>query len=152
MQDPVEISRAVPADVAEASAVIHAALRETLARAYPAEVIDRVARSFEPGPLAALFAVRIAFVARRSGRLVGTAALEGAAVRSVFVAPDQHRAGVGRALMQAVEAEARRRGLDRLEVPAALPAVPFYAALGYRPLREIDDGHERTMVMERLLG
>ncbi|QDL92061.1 GNAT family N-acetyltransferase [Paroceanicella profunda] len=152
MTHEIEIRRAGADDAAAASAVICAALRETLARAYPTEVIERAAGAFAPGPLAALFAARTAFVALRDGAVVGTASLEGTSVRSVFVSPALHRAGVGRRLMAAVEAEARARGIARLEVPAALPAVPFYTSLGYRPLREIHDGHETTLLMERRLG
>jgi GNAT superfamily N-acetyltransferase len=51
--------------------------------------------------------------------------------------PSAARRGVGASLLRRVEADARREGKGSLFVRAARNAVPFYAAMGYRPGRTI---------------
>jgi GNAT superfamily N-acetyltransferase len=64
------------------------------------------------------------------------AALDGAEIKRVYVRPGAQRRGTGAGLVRALEAEARRRGLDRLELQASPSSVPFYLALDYRSLGE----------------
>jgi predicted GNAT family N-acyltransferase len=75
------------------------------------------------------------FVAWEGDRLAGTARMRevhGAAkAERVAVAREARRSGVGRRLMEALEAEAQARGAREVRLNAQLSAVPFYAALGY---------------------
>ncbi|MEO1000524.1 MAG: GNAT family N-acetyltransferase [Pseudomonadota bacterium] len=65
----------------------------------------------------------------------GEAARGGRAhVRHVATDPAHARQGIGRRLMGHVLAEARAGGVTRLDCLATLPAVPFYAALGFEAL------------------
>ena len=48
------------------------------------------------------------------------------------------RRGIGRALLGQVFEEARAKGISRMSSLSTLTAVPFYEALGFRPLRRID--------------
>jgi putative acetyltransferase len=75
----------------------------------------------------------IRFVAEMDGAAVGIGALviEGAELRACYVLPTAARRGVGSAIVDAIERQARAHGLDRLMVVASLNAEPFYAALGY---------------------
>ncbi len=76
------------------------------------------------------------FLARVDGTPVGTARLRlmhGAAkAERVAVLKAFRGRGVGRALMTAVEAEARRRGFDLIVLHAQVRVLPFYEELGYR--------------------
>lgn len=139
-------------DAAAVSAVIRRAVCESNARDYPPEVIERVARSFGAAELRGFIARQPVFVASVAGVVVGTASLRGSSVRTVFVAPDMQGRGVGRQLMQAVEQAALAAGLAELTLQSTITAEGFYARLGYVVLREIDDGIERTIVMQRRLG
>lgn len=67
-------------------------------------------------------------------RLVGVAQLDGAAgrLRALFVDGGVQGHGVGRALLEAVEARARRRGCARLHGAMSLNAVAFYERAGFR--------------------
>lgn len=85
-------------------------------------------------------------------RILGTASLDGGAVRAVFVAPDAQGRGIGRALMAEVERMAAAAGVVMLTLQSSLTAVGFYGTLGFRPVREHHHGEERTVVMERQLG
>jgi GNAT superfamily N-acetyltransferase len=58
---------------------------------------------------------------------------DAAKIRAFFVDPDAARQGVGSALLEHCEAEARRHGFRRAEMMATLPGVRLYQARGYVP-------------------
>lgn len=58
-----------------------------------------------------------------------------AQVRYMAVETDQQGKGVGRVMMEALEAEARRLGAQHVFLEAREPAVEFYRRLGYEVLR-----------------
>lgn len=86
---------------------------------------------------------RVALLAARDGeRLVGTVQLDcdtpgnqphRAEARKLLVHPDARRRGIGRVLMTAIEAEAKRRGrsLITLDTRTGDHAEPLYTSLGY---------------------
>jgi N-acetylglutamate synthase-like GNAT family acetyltransferase len=92
------------------------------------------------------------FVAEMDNRVVGTASLDGQALRTMFVLPDVQGRGIGRLLVQRIERVARERQLAILTVPATVTAEAFYARLGFTAVREAYHGEERTIVMERVLS
>jgi GNAT superfamily N-acetyltransferase len=57
---------------------------------------------------------------------------DAAKIRAFFVDPRAARRGIGSALLEHCESEARRRGFRRIELMATLPGVRLYAARGYR--------------------
>lgn len=61
-----------------------------------------------------------------------------ATVRSVFVDPELPRLGLGTAIMQVVEHDALKAGIEIFELKATLSGVPFYRALDYS---EASAGH-----------
>src|SRR5687767_2317288 len=76
------------------------------------------------------------FVASGAGHALGCARLrradDGAAkIERVAVLQEARRLGVGRALMDAAETAAWRRGDARLRVHAQTAVVPFYERLGW---------------------
>ena len=92
------------------------------------------------------------FVCLADGQLVGTASLDGATVRSVFVKPRLQGRGIGRALMDHIEALAAARGVGSLSVPASVTARQFYQRLGYSTVREVLEGDEPIIVMRKALS
>jgi GNAT superfamily N-acetyltransferase len=57
---------------------------------------------------------------------------EDATVRSVFVHPDWVRRGIGRRIMEKVEADIARAGFDQASLLSAFSGVPLYRRLGWR--------------------
>lgn len=55
-----------------------------------------------------------------------------AKIRAFFVDPSHARRGIGTALLERCEAEARARGFAAVELMATLTGVKLYAARGYR--------------------
>jgi GNAT superfamily N-acetyltransferase len=56
---------------------------------------------------------------------------DAARIRAFFVDPGHARQGLGRALLERCESEARARGFSRFELMGTLPGVRLYQALGY---------------------
>jgi len=145
------IRPALENDADEISAVILRALRETNAKDYANDIIERVERSFNPRAVLQLMGKRTIFVATIGSRVVGTASLDGSVVRTVFVAPDIQARGIGRLLMAEIERTARERSIPMLAVPSSVTAEAFYARLGFKAVRDSYFGDERTIIMERSL-
>ncbi|MBF8661680.1 GNAT family N-acetyltransferase [Pseudomonas putida] len=133
------------------SRVILAALRHSNAADYDAATLARVARSFTPQAVVALLDRRVVWVALEGGLIVATAGLEKDVVRSVFVDPTYQRQGIGEQMMGCIEQEALASGVLQLQVPSSLTAQGFYARFGYRVVREVRHGDERTVVMAKVL-
>jgi len=142
MECTVRPARADDAD--EISAVILHTLRETNAKDYAREIIERVEHSFSPSAVLELIGKRTVFVAVIGSRVVGTASLDGSMVRTVFMSPDVQARGIGKLLMAEVERTARERDIPRLAVPSSLSAETFYVQLGFRAVRDSYYGEERT--------
>jgi len=147
-----DIRPAQAGDAAGISRVIIRALRETNAKDYTPDIIARVELSFSPAAVERLIDQREVFVAEMDNRVVGTASLDGQALRTMFVLPEVQGRGIGRLLVQRIERVARERQLAILTVPATVTAESFYARLGFTAVREAYHGEERTIVMERVLS
>jgi GNAT superfamily N-acetyltransferase len=65
-------------------------------------------------------------------------AVDSARVRAFFVHPDWARRGIGRAILERCESEARAHGFRSAELLATLPGERFYRALGYRGTERIE--------------
>jgi len=138
-------------DAAAISHVVLTALRESNSQDYPPDVIAQVEQSFSPEAITTQLAKRKVFVAILGENIIGTAALDGDVVRSVFVDPAHQKGGTGRHLMNAIHATAARAGIGAVRVPSSITAEKFYAALGYQKIRDAFHGAERTIVMEKRL-
>ena len=146
-----EIRLALEMDAEAISGVILTALHESNAQDYPPDIIARVAESFSPAGVRRLMSGRTVFVAIEDGSIVGTASLDRAVVRTVFVSPSAQRRGIGACLMAAIEQAARAGGNATLSVPSSITAQGFYEKLGFNAVGESFHGDERTIVMERSL-
>lgn len=58
-------------------------------------------------------------------------AVDPAKIRAFFIHPAAARRGIGRAILEACEAEAESEGFSSAEMMATLPGVPLYSACGY---------------------
>lgn len=151
------IVRALRPDEARDFLEVHrASIRGLASRDYDAAVVE----AWAPLPITEAMVERllanahheIRLAAIEDGRVVGIGVLkpDNAELRACYVRPENVRAGVGRAVVQALEAIAREHGLERLELDSSLGAEAFYAAMGYAVVRRgehaLSSGHTLACV------
>jgi putative acetyltransferase len=117
--------------------VLLALFRDTIRRVncrdyLPAQIAAWASDDIDPADWASRFSGRFVIVAEEAGRVAGFAELEvNGHIDRMYVSADHQGQGVGRALLAAVVAEARRLQLVRLLVEASITARPFFEAHGF---------------------
>lgn len=111
-------------------------IRRVNSRDYSAEQIAAWASDdIDPARWACRFTGRFVVVAEEADCPIGFAELEpNGHVDRVYVSADHQGRGIGRKLLNAVLAEARRVGLGRLFTEASITARPFFEAQGFAVL------------------
>jgi amino-acid N-acetyltransferase len=128
---PVVVRAAVVADAKPIMTLVNElALRQVMLPRSPASVIENI-RDF--------------IVAEVDGRLAGCGALavtwtDIAEIRSLAVAPDLQKHGIGRTLVEALVADARRLGLPRLFAFTYVPG--FFHKVGFKVCQHEDLPHK----------
>jgi putative acetyltransferase len=147
----LSIRAATADDAAAISALVQQSVRLGNADAYPPPIIDLICANFSPAKVLQRMAEREVFVGEVEGQVAATVSLRGDKLYSLFVAPGRQGTGVGRRLVEHIEAAAARRGVRELRLSAALSARPFYERLGYRlvTFEPRDDGS--TWLMSKSL-
>ena len=122
-----------PDDAPALLALFRDTIRRVNSRDYsPAQVAAWASDDIDTATWFGRFAGRYVPVAEEAGRPVGFAELEANGhIDRVYVASDHQRRGIGRQLLAAVVAEARRVGLARLFTEASITARPFFEAQGF---------------------
>lgn len=101
----------------------------------PAQVAAWASDDIDADAWFARFTGRFVPVAEEADRPVGFAELEPSGhIDRVYVSADHQQRGIGRQLLAAVVAEARRVGLARLFTEASITARPFFEAQGFAVL------------------
>ena len=114
------------------------AVAHACAAHYAPEVLAAWLASPAPASLHQLVARGGGTVVTEDGQLLGYAVLDADSgeVEAVFVDPAWHGRGIGRILLDALEADARAAGIEHLFLSASLNAVPFYERAGFIAVRE----------------
>ena len=141
--EEIVVRPAAEADLDTIAAIQEAAILELAAGAYARDQLEawaRVGIETRHG----LLGQGSFFVAQIQREIVGVGGWSADAgdrsaawIRYVFVRPDAVRKGIGRHVMEAVEASACAAGRSVFHVWSGLNAVGFYHALGYRRRRAI---------------
>ena len=140
-----------PEDAPALAQVIRRALYETNAKDYPVSVLDFMTDLYQPPHILDLAAQGSIYVAEADARPVGCGAVtphaehpEDGYIQAVFLDPDYQGQGLGRAILEAVEADPLFRSRRRVEVHSSLTARVFYEKMGYRHASGVpvdEDGH-----------
>jgi putative acetyltransferase len=80
----------------------------------------------------------LTLVAVEDGEIRGFTELkeDGASVLMMFVHKDHQRQGIGSTLLDALEREAKGKGMTELRTEASITAVPFFKAHGFEIANE----------------
>jgi putative acetyltransferase len=138
---PLRIRSADETDVVAIRAAHRRSVLEIAANDYPAEVIaewgaDQSSAAVEKHKAAVRSGNEIVWVAEINGKIEGFSALVPSEneLRAVYVTGTAARCGVGRALLQVLEAKAREFGLLKLQMHSSVTARLFYEKCGYKNL------------------
>ncbi len=151
--DALTLRLATPADMAAVDALLARSYPALLKADYPPSVLVTAVPIIARARPELLASGRY-FVVMEGARAVGAGGYslaapgsrggpEGAAeaglahIRHVATDPEQTRRGIGRALMQRVFSAAAAEGVARFDCLSTRTAVPFYAAMGFRALGEV---------------
>jgi GNAT superfamily N-acetyltransferase len=109
------------------------AIRETCARAYSPARILAWASLLSPDSYTAVLQPRVVVVATDATGVVGFGQLDPGRheAEAVYVRPERQGDSIGRRLLDDLEAHARARGIDGLELSATLNATAFCQRAGY---------------------
>ena len=127
MEEQICIRPMEEKQAAEVSALIGQVLLEVNIRDYPREALMEFVDYYSPE--------RVAVIPRSGGHsyvaMLGEELLA-CEIRALFVRPEWEGKGVGRRLMETLEADPLFRAARRVLVSASLTAHEFYLKLGYR--------------------
>ena len=132
----IAIRKAAPADAVSACALLRRSIEQVCEpdhRGRP-DVLDTWLANKTPENVAAWFAsaTNHALVAERDGQLLGLALLTQAGKLALcYVEPGALRIGVGRALLAAVEGQARAWNIRKLQLHSPASCATFYERHGY---------------------
>jgi ribosomal protein S18 acetylase RimI-like enzyme len=147
----IRLARADEADAVRD--VVHAAYQHYVAR------IGK-----PPGPMLDDYAKRIAdgqaWVLEEAGRIAGILVLEetatGLLLDNIAVRPEYQGHGIGRALLEFAEAEARRRGFRAIDLythELMTENIALYSRIGYVETRRISEkGYDRVYMTKAVVG
>lgn len=130
----VTIRTATKAEVGAIAHLIERTVRISNAPDYEPATIESIVANFTPERIVEKMPERDVFVGLNAGVLVGTVSLGGDKLHSLFVDPSWHGKGIGRRLVDFLEAHAASQGLAVLRVSSSITARPFYQKLGYELL------------------
>lgn len=143
----ITLAPATAADIPAMWAIRTRALRTQSAGHYAADVLARWSSWPAPDSYPGLLAAGSGMLALLGGRVVGYAILDkaGAEVEALFVDPDFAGQGIGKQLLQALEAMLPDAPLH---LYASLNAVPFYQAAGYRAQERTQYQHPSGLLLD----
>lgn len=132
----IDIRKAAPTDAAAACKLLRRSIEQGCAPDHRgrADILDTWLANKNPQNVAAWFAsaTNHAIVAERDGELLGLALLTQAGKLALcYVDPDALRIGVGRALLAAVEAQARAWNIGKLHLHSPTSTATFFERHGY---------------------
>lgn len=149
MDQTLSLRVAVPADLSAVDTLLARSYPRLLAQDYPPSVLVTAVPLIARAKPALLASGRYYVVEDAQGRLVGAGGwsltapqgdAEGnvAHIRHVATDPEALRRGVGRAILARVFQAAGEVGVAGYDCLSTRTAVPFYAAMGFRPVAEVE--------------
>ena len=132
------VRRFRPEDAKEVSDLIVHTLRTTNIRDYSEELIENVVAQFTPEKVIERAGWTHFYVFCDGERIVGCGAIgpywgseTESSLFNIFVHPACQGKGIGRVIIETLEADEYARRASRIEIPASITGCQFYRKLGY---------------------
>jgi GNAT superfamily N-acetyltransferase len=130
--DEINIRRFREADLHRLMRLITETIEISYAEVYPPRAIQFLHDFSSETKISDRSKTGTILVAEEDGELVATGSLVDGEILALLVHPRAQRRGRGKALMQALETEARANGLMEMRLSISLPSRMFYEGLGYK--------------------
>ena len=134
----MEIRRFKEADAQEVSALIARTLSTTNIKYYPAEFIEQEVNVLTPDYIAWRASWTHFYVVCEGEKIIGCGAIgpywgseTESSLFTIFVDPAHQGRGIGRKIVETLEADEYALRASRIEIPASITACEFYRKLGY---------------------
>ena len=132
-------------DATEVSALITKTLRITNSKDYALEYIENDVAQFTPEKVVERASWTHFYVFCDGDRIIGCGAIgpywgkeDESSLFNIFVLPEYQGKGVGRKIIETLEADEYALRAKRIEIPASITACAFYRKLGYQYRNGID--------------
>ena len=132
------VRRFLEEDAAEVSALIIHTLKTTNSRDYSPEYIEKDAAQFTPEKVIQRAGWTHFYVFCEGNRIAGCGAIgpywgseTESSLFNIFVLPEYQGKGVGRQIIETLEADEYALRAKRIEIPASITACEFYRKMGY---------------------
>ena len=141
-----------PADATEVSALIVKTLRTTNIKDYSKEYIEKDAAQFTPEKVIERANWTHFYVFCEEEKIVGCGAIGSywgseteSSLFNIFVLPEYQGRGVGRKIIETLEADEYGLRAKRIEIPASITGCAFYRKMGYTYKNGIDTPDEELL-------
>lgn len=152
--DEVTVRRYQEQDAEEIVNLIVRNFREVNVKDYGEKAMEKLAESHNVEWFKGVASYSNVYVFCINDKIVGTGSIASfwgspteSILLTVFVLPELHRQGIGRFIIQTLEADELFLRAERVEIPASITAVEFYRKQGYNyknGIKELDnEGHYR---------
>lgn len=112
-------------------ALIHETIDESYGAVYPPRAVQFFKAFHSEQEILERAQRGTVLVIEEDGQLAATGSIVENEILAVFVRHRLQKGGRGKALMQALEAEGKKRGIEEAELSVSLPSKAFYRNLGY---------------------
>jgi N-acetylglutamate synthase-like GNAT family acetyltransferase len=145
--DDVSIRRFREPNLCQLLRMINETIEISYAEVYPPRAVQFLKDYHSEKKIADRSKTGTTLVVEEDGELVATGSLVDGQILAVFVHPSLQRGGRGRAVMKALENEARASGVTGIGLSISLPSKRFYERLGYKLVEEksIDVGEGQRL-------
>ena len=133
----VGIRRFRAADLGALVRLISGTIEISYAEIYPPRAVQFFKDFHSETAIAERSTIGTTLVIEEGGDLVATGSLVDIEILAVFVHPGLQKGGRGKALMNALEREARAGGVSEIGLSISLPSKKFYESLGYEVVEEV---------------
>ncbi|NTV23534.1 MAG: GNAT family N-acetyltransferase [Nanoarchaeota archaeon] len=142
----------LPSEASQVSALIKTTLTKANSKDYPKEVLKHQIEHYSEENILRSSKDKTILLAIEGKEIIGTASIKDNWVSGVFVHPDHMSKGVGKALMERIEAIAKDNGFSTIKLGSSTTAQGFYRKLGYKEIKEIvDEKVGKVIQMEKAL-
>ena len=140
-------------DAEAVSQLIRTTIEISNRKDYPGELMDELIRSETPEHVLGRAAWTHMYVIQDGEKIVGCGAIgpywgkeDESSLFTIFVLPEYQGRGVGRKIMETLEADEYFLRARRIEIPASITGVPFYLRMGYHYKTGISEPDEEHLI------